>query len=344
MMDEASPSGVGRSLPTLVDVAALAGVSLKTASRAINGESHVRSETRQRVLDAADALGFQPNTMASMLRRGIRPSFIGLITGDLDNPFYSALAKGVEAAVREPGMQLTIANSDEDAATELALVEELVARQVRGIVLVSTMSSHASLGFAQRRGIPIVFADRAAVDLTAPSVVLDNRNGTRTGVAHLLGFGHREIAFIGDYPKLTTFRERLAGFVDALSAHGIDVREGNVCDGAHDIAGARAATAQLLLREFPPTAIVASNNRIAIGVLYAIRDVGANVAVVGFDDFDFAELAGLTVISHDPVQMGREAAALVIGRPRGSAEDARQVVLPTTLIPRGSAEFGPAPR
>jgi LacI family transcriptional regulator len=331
---------------TLVDVAERAGVSLKTASRAINGEPHVAEATRQKVMRAADELGFQLNSMASLLKRGIRSNFIGLVTGDLGNPFYSALAKGVERELRAEGLQLVISSTDESGARERALIDEMVARQVRALIVVSTLESSDSLARAQERGIPVVFVDRPSTDLTADSVVLDNRAGARMAVQHLIDAGHRRIAFIGDYSRLPTHQQRLDGYLDAMAAGAAGTAGSRtapplVREELHDAASGRTAAQELLSLDEPPTAFFTSNNRVTIGALTAFRGRPIAPALVGFDDFDLADVLGVTVVSHDPVDMGARAARLALETlasrtPRGDA-----MVLPVQLIARGSGEAAP---
>lgn len=329
---------------TLVDVAARAGVSLKTASRAVNGEPHVAEATRQKVARAADELGFQLNSMASLLKRGIRSNFVGLVTGDLANPFYSALAKGVERELRAHGLQLVVSSTDESAERERVLVEGMVARQVQALIVVSTLETSDVLASAQDRGVPVVFVDRPSAELTADSVVLDNRAGAQRAVEHLLAHGHRRIGFVGDFSRLPTHLQRLDGFLDAMGSVGVDPDDARILvrEDLHDAAGARGATLGLLDLEDPPTALFTSNNRVTIGALTAFRERKATApALIGFDDFDLADVLGVTVVSHDPVDMGARAAALALAAmgsrsPRGTA-----VVLPVELIERGSGEAAP---
>lgn len=323
--------------PTLVQVAARASVSLKTASRAVNGEPYVSDETRTRVLDAARSLGFQLNRTASMLARGIDSNVVGLITGDLANPFYSALAKGIEQQLRSHGAQLTVASSDEEPERELELIHELVSWQVRALVLVSTIEDHRAMRAVQARGIPVVFVDRIGIGLEADSVVLDNRGGSRTAVEHLIDGGHTSIGFIGDLSRLQTHRERFDGFVTAMSDAGLDPHW-SVRHEAHNLTAARDAAHDLLTQRKPPTALFTSNNRITIGALQAMSDLEVEPALVGFDDFELADVLGVTVIAHDPVEMGRIAARLALEATDRRRSQPTSVVIGTRLLARGSGE------
>lgn len=318
-------------------VASRAGVSLKTASRALNGEAYVADETRGRVLLAAREMGYQLNRAASLLARRVDANVIGLITGDLANPFYSALAKGMEQQLRADGAQLIVVSSDENPDRERELVADLVARQVCAVVLVSTIEDHRPYAAVQARGTPIVFADRVGVGLNAHSVVLDNRLGARIAVQHLVAGGHTSIDFVGNLSRLQTHRERFDGFISAMQDAGLDPSQ-SVRHEAHDVAGACAATRQLLDRPDPPTALFTSNNRITIGALQALKALETRTALVGFDDFELADLLGITVVAHDPVEMGSTAARLALKAVTDRPTESTRIVMPTHLIARGSGE------
>ncbi|GAB2975378.1 LacI family DNA-binding transcriptional regulator [Frigoribacterium salinisoli] len=322
---------------TLVDVAARAGVSIKTASRAVNGEPHVAEATRRRVVEAATALGFRLNSQASMLRRGVRPGVVGFVMGDLANPFYAAIAKGLEQEARGRGLQVTVASTDEDPERERDLVAELVDRQVRALVVVSTRPDHADLEPVQQRGIRVVFADRPPVGLDADAVLLDDEGGARRATEALLAHGHRRIGFVGDFSRLPTHRDRLHGHAAAMDAAHVEGWRRWVREDRHDAASARGGVRELLELDEPPTALFTSNNRVTIGALSALRGVAAPPALVGFDDFDLADVLGVTVVAHDPVEMGRRAAVLALE----PADAPRRVVLPTVLVRRGSGEVAP---
>jgi LacI family transcriptional regulator len=328
---------------TLARVAEAAGVSLKTASRVFNGEPHVTPRTRDRVLEAARALDFQINSPASMLKRGIGSAGVALIVGDISNPFFSALARGVESETRSRGGFLTLASSDESVDEEKRLVDEFLRRHVQGIVLSSTLAEHSSLDFIRARGTALVFVDRPPVGIEADSVLLDNEGGARAATEHLLAHGHRAIAFVGDYGRLATHRERMRGFADAMTAAGVSDWRSAVHEGAHDADSARELVTRILRGPNPPTAILASNNRIAIGAISAIRALGAQTALIGIDDFDLADVLGVTTVSHDPGEMGRIAAErlFTVSPNPLLATEPHRVVLPLTLVPRGSGEIAP---
>lgn len=327
--------------PTLTEVAALAGVSLKTASRALNREPNVAEATGRRVRDAADHLGYRLNGIARELRRGATSALVGLISGDLRNPFYSAVASGLERELRQHGLQLVTANNDEDAELERTLVDAFLERRVRALIVVSSGDQHDYLEIEGARGVPMVFLDRPPDGLVADAVLIDNTGGARTAAAHLLAAGHRRIALVADLARMAPQRGRIEGFVQAMAAAGNTAWEPYLRTDVHDAVRAESTVRDLLALAEPPTALLTANNRLTTGALRALRDQPDRPALVGFDDFDLADILGTTVIAHDPVAMGREAARLANRRIHGDLSPAQTVIIPTSLIERGSGELPP---
>jgi LacI family transcriptional regulator len=325
------------------DVALLAGVSLKTVSRVINDEPGVAAATAERVSVAIDELGFQRNDLARSLRQGRSSSTLGLVIEDVANPFYSAIAQAVEAAARERGYMLITASCEEDPARERELVQALLRRRVDALLLVPAGRDHSYLARETADGTPVVFLDRPPAGLDADCVLLDNVGGARAAVDHLLAHGHERIAVVADPASLYTAAERIAGYRQALDAAGVPVREELVRPGTHDVDQAEAVARELLSLppERRPTALFAGNNRITIGALRAARGAEPRPAIVGFDDFELADLLGMTVVRHDTSQMGAHAAALAFERLDGADRPPRRVVVPTELIARGSGEVPP---
>jgi LacI family transcriptional regulator len=322
----------------MVDVARRAGVSLKTVSRVVNGERGVRRETETRVRDAVAALGYRANDIARNLRRGRPSAAIGLVIEDVRNPFYSAIARAVEEVARRHGNVLIVANSDEDPASERTAVGTLLERRVGGLLIVPAGRDHAYLMDEVRLGTPVVFIDRPADSVEADEILLDNVGGASQATEHLMAHGHRRIAVVGDPPSISTIAERVAGYQDTLERAGVPVDESLIRVGAHDVGDAEAATRELVGLADPPTAIFATNNRACIGALHALRAIDARTALVGFDDFELADLLRVTVIRHDPREMGRRAAELLFARLAGDERPAQRIVLATELVVRGSGE------
>jgi LacI family transcriptional regulator len=333
-------AGMGHR-PTMVDVATVAGVSLKTVSRVINHEPGVRPETGARVRDAVEALGYRANDIARNLRRGRASASIGLTIEDVRNPFYSGIAKAVEEVARRHGYVVIIANSDEDPASERTAVGTLLERRVGGLLIVPAGRDHAYLRDEVRLGTPVVFIDRPADSIQADEILLDNGGGARQATEHLLAHGHQRIGLVGDPPSIYTIAERLAGYQASLERAGIPVDESLIRVGVHDVRHGEAAVRELLAIDNPPTAIFATNNRACIGALHALRATEAQAALVGFDDFELADLLEVTVIRHDPHELGRRAAELLFARLAGDERPPQRIVLPTELVTRGSGEVRP---
>lgn len=341
--DARRPSGRSSGRPTLRDVADKAGVSSKTVSRVLNGEPGVSAATTERIHDAISTLGFRRNDMARLLRMGNSTRTVGLVIEDVANPFFSGLARAVERAARERGFLVIAGSSDEDPSTERELIRSLVERRVDGLIVVPAGADHRYLVPELERGMPVVFVDRPPGEIEADMVLLNNEQGAYEATSHLLGHGHRRIAFLGDDPHIFTVFERLRGYEKALLEYGVPVDRSLVRLGNHDTEQAEGATDDLLALADPPTAVFAGNNRIAVGALRATHRHPRPTALVGFDDIELAEVFAvpLTVVSHSPARMGDEAARLLWRRLDGDTTPPQRVILPTTLVPRGSGEIPP---
>lgn len=332
--------------PTLADVAREVGVSAKTVSRVLNEDGPSSPETRQRVLAAVAKLGFQPNLMARSVRVGGPDTTIGLVVPDLGNPFFGAVAGGIEDAVHSHGLTLLMGSSDDDPEREHALIRTFLARRVSALMVAPAVGAdHTYLKTQRAAGMPVVFLDRPGSGLTTDIVVSSNRSGAQEGVTHLIARGHRRIGFIGDLPSgLYTRRERLAGYRAALAEAGLPY-DRTLVGNAHDPKGAGEATARLLALSDPPTALLSGNNVMTIGVLTELSESRRkDVAVVAFDDVPMATILepALTVVAQDPSAMGELAGSTALQRLDGDRSRARTLMIRTRLVPRGSGEL-PAP-
>jgi LacI family transcriptional regulator len=326
------------------DVAALAGVGLKTVSRVVNGESNVSDQTRARVQAAIDRLDYRRDMNASLLRRlGRKTATIGLVLEDVSNPFSSALHRAIEDRARERGVMLFTGSCDEDADRERELIGTFRARRVDGIVVVPASSDHRYLLPEQRARTPLVFVDRPARFINADSVMSDNVGGAERAVAHLAAFGHRRIGFLGDALEIQTAADRLRGYELGLSAIGVAHDVEIVRTGLRSIDAAAVAVTELLGTPNPPTALFTAQNLITIGALHALRERGLEhrTALVGFDDVELADLLepAVTVVAQDPAAMGRAAADMLFRRLDGDDPPPEHMVIDVELIPRGSGEI-----
>jgi LacI family transcriptional regulator len=314
---------------------------VKTVSRVLNQETGVSPATASRVLEAATSLGFKRDEAAASLRRLDRSTkIIGVVTEDLSNPFYSQLARSVEDVAREQGYLVMVASSDEEAATEKEVIAALTHRRVDGLVVVPTGTDHSFLTPELAAGTAIVFADRPAMDGKVDAVLTANAEGAIQATNHLLRQGHRRIAYLGDDPAIFTAAERYRGYCEALARAEIELDGRLVVRGPHDVATAEVATASLLGLQPPPTAILTGNNRLTIGAVRALWSHDRPVALVGFDDFELADMLrpAITVVTQDVDALGRTAAELLFRRLAGDRRPAQTVLLGTDLIPRGSGE------
>jgi LacI family transcriptional regulator len=324
------------------DVARTAGVSLKTVSRVINDEAGVAAVTAERVGSAIAELGYERNDLARSLRHGTSSGTLGLVIEDVRNPFYSAIAQAVETAARDRGLLLITASAREDPAREHELVTALLRRRVDALLLVPAGPDHRYV-FGNGGHVHAVFLDRPPGMIEADTVLVDNAGGARRAVEHLVAHGHTRIACVSDDAELFTARERLAGFRAALADAGLEEDAALVITGNRDADEAEAAVRRLLAlpEHRRPTALLAANNRNTVGALRALAAHERSLALVGFDDFELADVLGVTVVRSDPGLMGERAAARAFSRLDGDERPPQRDTIPTTLVARGSGEVRP---
>ncbi len=322
--------------PTMIDVAADAGVSLKTVSRVINGEPSVDPGMAERVAASVQRLGYHRNALAASLRSGNRDT-IGFIAADLSNTFYMAVAAAVSAVAARDRMHLVMTSSEEDADTERFLALDLCQRQVGGLIVVPTADDHAYLAREVELGTPVVFLDRPGSGIPADAILLDNTGGARAAVAELLAAGHRRIAVLLDRRGIFTMTQRWAGVEEAFAAAGRTPDPALVIDGLHTPAMARDAMQRLLDSGDAPTAVFCANNRVTIGALEAILTAGAEVAVAGFDDFELSRLLPrrIRIVDYDVSDLGTRAAETLLARAAVPATGSQTHLVPTRLVDRG---------
>jgi LacI family transcriptional regulator len=327
------------------DVAAAAGVSVKTVSRVVNDEPGVDARTTARVGSAIRALGYRRNDAAANLRRGIPLATIGLIIEDVSNPFYATLARAVEEVAIRNDHAIVMASSAEDPQRERKVVDDMLGRGVDGLVMVPASHDHRYLLPELARGTRVVFLDRGPGGIEADSVVLDNTRGTREAIEHLIAHGHRRIAFVGDPVEVETSRERLDGYREALDAAGIGFESALVRMGPPRESLIQASTRQMLAMPDPPTAIFGQNNRNALAIIRAMRSLTGSIAFIGFDDFELADMlpVPVTVVGYETGELARAAAELLFARLAGDSRPPQRILVPTRLVVRGSGEIAPRP-
>ena len=330
------------------DVAALAGVSIKTVSRVVNGEPGVSPELARRVDRAAHQLDYHHNLTASSLRRADRKSgIVGLLLEDVANPFSSGVHRAIGDAAAQRGVAVLAMSLDEDPVRERDFVRAMLLRRVDGLVIMPSGADHGYLRNEIEAGLAVVFIDRPPGFLDADTVRATDQQGAREAVDHLVAHGHRRIAFLGDLHTIATARDRYRGYQDALMGADLRVDDRLVRMDLHTRHAAESAAAELLAlpNGVAPTAYFASQNLVAIGTLRALRAGGRmrKIAMVAFDDIELADLLepGITVVQSDPFAIGGAAAELLFERLDGYRGPSRHRRVATRLVPRGSGEIPP---
>ncbi len=330
--------------PTLKHVAARAGVSVGLAGRVLGNYGYFSDSSRRKVLEAARAVGYTPNTIARSLRTRLTRT-VGVLISDITSFFWSTLARGVQDRAARDGFSVILCNSDEESRSEKAYLANLVERSVDGLVISPTTGNHAYLRRLAASRLPLVLVDRRIRGLAVPAVRVDNRQGAYEAVRHLIALGHERIAILKGIDGVETSDERFAGYAQALAESRIPLRAALVKEGRFLKDLAFRATQELLAMRNGPTAIFACNEPMLTGCLLALKQGGVRipqeVAVIGFDDPVWASYADppLTTVSQPSYAMGRLAFDLLaaqIGGPASGRRPAEDLVLKPTLMIRKS--------
>jgi LacI family transcriptional regulator len=324
------------------DVAAAAGVSLGTVSNVLNRPEKVSPDTRDRILEVIEELGFVRNDAARQLRAGTNHA-IAMIVLDVANPFFTDVAHSVESELAVQRRPLILANSDQDVRREASYLDLFEEQRVSGMLITPVGRILPRLRQLRDRGVPVVMVDRKTGSREFSSVSVDDRRGGRLAAEHLLGIGRRRLAFIGGPAGLSQVRDRLAAVREAVDATaGASVRF--VETGAMDAAAGRGAAETLLAlpaRE-RPDAIFAANDLVALGVLQALTLAGVavphDIALIGYDDIDFADSAAipLSSVRQPREELGRRAAEILLEVIADPGAKVRHVVLEPELVVRRS--------
>ncbi|MCL1840719.1 MAG: LacI family transcriptional regulator [Propionibacteriaceae bacterium] len=329
---------------TIRDVAQRAGVSAATASRVLSGNPSTSASARAKVRQAARELQFHVNARAKSLRRQ-QTDTIGLLLPDIRNPFFAEIAQAAEQAALAAGMTTLLCNANESTAQQDLYLKLLVAQRVDGIIAAPQGDGSGKLDETIALGLPLVFVDRVIEGVDVPSVTSDNWSGVRQAVRHLVGLGHRRIGFVTGSQETSTGRERLQAYREALVRAGIRPDKTLIRYGNFQTESGLVAARSLLDLSQPPTAVIAADSLMTLGVVQACNElglvIGETLSVIGYDDTETTRALspGLTVISHDPAAMGTQAFAMlrdVLGGRRVPS-----VVLPVSLVIRNST--GPVP-
>lgn len=338
-----------KKLPTMRDVAQVAGVAPITVSRVINNTGYVNEETRQRVEAAIHALSYVPNSLSQSLRHR-RTNTIALVLSDITNPFWTTVTRGVEDASSEQALNLFLCNTDEKTAKLENYIDVLLQRQTDGFLLVPADDavSRSLIEKIQQRRTPLVVLDRPVSGAAVDVVRSDSEGGAYKMTAYLIAQGHRKIAIIPGPEAIVTSQLRLAGYKRAMQDYQVTLDPALIRFGQYNQqAGYNMQITQELMADTAnrPTAIFAGNDFIALGVLQALGRMKVNipdeVSVVSFDDVPLGWHIEpfLTVIAQSPYHMGYEAASLLMRFITGeAAPDHRELLLPVELIERQSVK------
>jgi LacI family transcriptional regulator len=334
----------GRGSVTIRDVARLAKVHPGTVSRALNVETRalVNPETAERVIKAADELGYRPNRIARGLKTS-RSHTIGVLIPDITNPLFPPILRGIEDRLDEAGYTSLIVNTDNDPERERTHLQAMRARQVDGFISATARLDRELLAELGGEGTPLVLVNRSLEDGSVPSVTVNDRRGIGLAVEHVTALGHERIGHVAGPQNLSTGHRRRLGFIDAISAIGLGAAAENIRYGAlfTEEEGARAC-GELLDADGELTAIVAANDLLAIGCYDALEERGLrcpeDISIVGFNDMPFvARLRpALTSVRVPQREIGQVAAELLLERLIGGDEAASEILLDATLIVRDS--------
>ena len=347
----ARPTRTGDHPATIESVAALAGVSTATVSRVLTGTNVVRPETRRRVEAAVATLAYVPSGPARALA-GSPTWMLGLLMTDITQPFYTELARAVEAEALARGYSLILANGAGDVAREAAYLEQLAGRRVDGILVASRDITDRHLDWLRSAPVEVVLVTCEAPGAPLAAIVSASHSGEAAAAEHVLALGHRVLGVISGPAASASSQERREGAVSAAQAAGLPASAVVAVPSSGDVAGGRSAAATLLARTPRPTAILCYNDLVAVGALHALADAGlsvpGDVSVVGFDDVPVAAMVSpaLTTVAQAVDDMARWAverlAAQIEARRAGDEAPAPEVVRHACrLVVRAST--GPAP-
>lgn len=325
--------------PKLEDIARATGFSIPTVSRVLTNSSYpVKPAVREKILAAAQVMGYRPNLSARSLRTD-RTNTIGILVDDLLSPFSPPVVRGIQDYLKENNYLSLIVNSDWDPEQERTGIETLLSRPVDGIIFVeySHLTSSEALVSANKPG---VFVHRLFGTSIKNSVVPDDSYGAGLAVSHLVDLGHRSIAYINGPEDWHNSRERLAGYKNTLEKYRIPLDEKYIQPGDWEVEGGYQAVQSLLQLPNRPTAIFAANDLMALGAIYAIQDAGLSVpldiAVVGYDNRDFTSIVrpGITTVVMPVYEMGRIAAETLLQQIADGTRESEEAKVKGELIIR----------
>lgn len=332
-------------LPTIREVARLADVSVATVSKALNGTGFVSEELLARVVAAATQLGYAPHASARSLRSGAS-RILGLLVADITNPFFLTLVDALEKRASDAGYSVILCNSAEDPQRERRNLQLLLSQRADGMILVPTRDTwHGRVAALSRLPFPAVLLDRQLDGLDFDSVTIDNRMAGSLAAEHLYALGHHKVAVIMGSPDLSIARHRLEGFREAFAGHGVFIEDRLVEKMVFDDAGAFTAAQRLIAGPDRPTAIVATNNHLALGMLRAVANAGLvvprDMSILAIDDLPWFDVIRprVTVVVQPSDAIANRCMEILLERVRsaaGLALPVEHIVLEPTILARDS--------
>jgi LacI family transcriptional regulator, galactose operon repressor len=329
---------------TVIDVAREAGVSTATVTRTLQQPDIVKAATRERVMEAVRRLGYSPNPMARDLRHRSPSGVVGLVTAGFTNIFQAWVAAGAEAELRRNGLQLLIGSTDDDPAREPELARIMIDRRVSALLMMPDGDDREYLRPEYTYGTPVVLVGRPANGLAVDVVMTRDDKAVDEATDQLVSLGHSRIAALAGRADSFRAAQRLGGYRAALARHGVPEQEELVVTDLASAQEINAAITRLMEMPEPPTALLALNLGISSGVLLDRIVNRRNTACVALDENDLSAGLGISAITRDPLELGRQAAILALERIADPTARPRTVTLPSLLVQRGSGELPPCPQ
>lgn len=324
---------------TIKDVALKAGVSISTVSHVINNTRYVKADTSVKVLNAIKELNYFQNTQARSLVTG-KSKIIGLVVSDITNPFFPELIQGVEKSAIQDGFDIFLFNTNYDSERTAIITRRLIEQKVDGVIIMTTEIEYNLVELLTSNGIPVVLLDWGITDQLVSNIKEDFTVGIEEAIKHLVELGHKEIAFISGPLKLKTAITRKDAFIEAMYKYRDVINELLIYEGDFKIEGGEAAVDEMMRNSKLPTAILASNDLMAIGAIKAIKKRGykvpQDISVIGLDDIFIASNLepSLTTVNLPRYKIGKTSWKLIRDHVVNNIKDGKEVVIETKLIIR----------
>ncbi|HEW91252.1 MAG TPA: LacI family transcriptional regulator [Thermotogaceae bacterium] len=330
-----------RKYVTIKDIARIAGVSVNTVSRALNNKPDINQETKKRILEIADELGYVKNFTASSLKQS-KSRIIGVVIADNSNPFYAEVLKGIEAAARKYGYQIILCNTERDYKIEKDMIKILIGRRVDGLIVGPVQTKDDDIRMLENMNFPTVILGRHFNDIEIDEIYNDEVKGGYLATKHLIDRGRRKIVMLNGFLEKSPAKMRLEGYQKALEDSNIPFDESRVFIGDIDFLDGYERTLELIEKGIDFDGVFCYNDIMAFGAIKALRENGfkipEDVSIVGYDDVLYSELVNppLTTVRIKKYELGFEAMRMLISRLKGRRKRIKKIVLDVELVIRES--------